>query len=175
MWRGVVVSLHTAPEHGAPTEERERVRAVAGRGLEGDRYFRDSAAGPGTGRAVGRSTGICEVSLIDIAALLAAERDHGVPLSPAECRRNIVCAGVPLAELAGQDFTIGAVRLRGTGLSEPCARLEHLTRPGVLRALLHHGGLRARVLTGGVMRAGDTVRPGAPAEPVPRAPSAPLR
>lgn len=161
MWRGVVVSLHVAAAHGAPTEETGEVRAVAGRGLEGDRYFHDSAEAPPPARAVGRSSDVCEVSLIDIAALHAAERDHGVLLTPAECRRNIVCRDAPLDRLVGREFTIGSVRLHGDALSEPCARLEQLTRPGVLRALLHRGGLRAHIVEGGVLRVGDAVLPGA--------------
>ncbi|KLL09655.1 hypothetical protein BL254_21960 [Protofrankia sp. BMG5.30] len=164
MWEGSVVSLHVAPAHGAPMTEVGEVLAVAGRGLMGDRYFRyfhDGAAGGPSRHVIGRSSGVCEISFIDVDALTALKHDHGVFLASGEARRNVVCRGVPLDQLVGQELTVGAdVRVRGTALSEPCARLERLTRPGVLRGLLHRGGLRAMIVSGGVLRIGDPVRLG---------------
>jgi hypothetical protein len=37
-------------------------------------------------------------------------------------------------------------------LCEPCAHLERLNQKGVLRALIHRGGLRADVLVAGLIR-----------------------
>lgn len=152
MWVGSVVSLHIAPRHGAPTTAVGAALAVPGRGLDGDRYFHDTAGGPGTG-----SARACEVSLIAIEALTALEQDCGVRLAPGQARRNIVCRGVPLDRLVGCDFTVGPVLLHGTAVSEPCLRLEQFTRPGVLRGLIHRGGLRARILTLGPLHAGDPI------------------
>jgi MOSC domain-containing protein YiiM len=65
----------------------------------------------------------------------------------------------PLNHLVGREFSVGPVRLQGVRLCEPCEHLESLTAPGVLRGLLHRGGLRARILTGGVIREGDEILP----------------
>ena len=130
-------------------------RAVPGRGLEGDRYF--ARAGtysnvPEPGR---------DVTLVEIEALETLEQTCGVALPPAETRRNIATRGVPLNELVGRQFQIGDVTLAGVELCEPCAHMaqvvgkDAMTR--VLRSLVHHGGLRADVVSEGVIHVGDTV------------------
>jgi len=131
MWRGIV---------------------VPGRGLEGDRYFNrieTYSDKPGPDR---------EVTLIEIESVQALKRDLGIRLKPSETRRNIATSGVPLNHLVGQDFRIGEVRLRGIRLCEPCSYLESLTKQGVLGGLVHRGGLRAQILTGGLIRVGDVVQ-----------------
>ncbi len=163
MWQGSVVSLHVSPRGGAPMEVVHEVRAVPGRGLEGDRYFL------GTGHYSPRpSPGGREVTLIEtetIAALfdgvLSSDGDTlGIKMTAAESRRNIATAGVPLNHLVGRTFWVGAVQMRGSRLCEPCKYLEDLTvRPGLMSGLLHRGGLRAQILTEGVIRVGDVVRP----------------
>jgi len=162
MWQGSVVSIHVAKEAGAPMETVTEARAVPGRGLEGDRYF--------LGRGVYSprpSHGGREVTLIEVEAVEAlfdgvqnAEGHRlGIKLSPAEARRNIATAGVPLNHLVDREFWVGEVLMRGTRLCEPCKYLEGLTQPGVLGGLIHRGGLRAQILTGGTIRSGDLVRP----------------
>jgi hypothetical protein len=151
MWRGRVVEINVAPAAGQPLEARPEVRAVPGRGLEGDRYFL------GRGYYSPRpSDGGREVTLIETEALEAGD---GVKLTAAESRRNIATRGVPLNHLVGREFMVGEVRMRGTRLCEPCAYLEGLTRPGVLASLVHRGGLRAKILGEGIVRVGDVVEP----------------
>lgn len=151
MWQGVVAAIYIAPAAGQPTVPVNEVRAVPGKGLEGDRYF--SQAGfysdrPGPFR---------EVTLIEIEAIEALRRDHQIELEPGDSRRNIVTRGVPLNHLVGREFRVGEVRLRGIRLCEPCSHLAGLTQPGVLPALVHRGGLRAQILTEGMIRLGDTI------------------
>jgi MOSC domain-containing protein YiiM len=127
------------------------VRAIAGKGLEGDRYFNQVGTysnRPGTGR---------EVTLIEIEAIEALKRDYDIGLRPGESRRNIVTRGVPLNHLLGREFKVGEVRLRGARLCEPCSHLQKLTQQGVMRGLIHRGGLRAEILTGGVIRVDDVI------------------
>lgn len=127
------------------------MRAIAGRGLEGDRYFNQVGTysnRPGTGR---------EVTLIEIEAIEALKRDYDIGLRPGESRRNIVTRGVPLNHLLGREFKVGEVRLRGARLCEPCSHLQKLTQQGVMRGLIHRGGLRAEILTGGVIRVDDVI------------------
>ena len=80
-------------------------------------------------------------------------------LTAAETRRNIATRGVPLNHLVNRPFRVGEVLLRGTRLCEPCRYLDGLTRPGVMALLIHRDGLRAQILTGGIIRVGDTIQP----------------
>ncbi|HEX9341329.1 MAG TPA: MOSC domain-containing protein [Thermoplasmata archaeon] len=155
---GEVVSIHVAPQAEAEMRSLRTVRAVPGRGLEGDRYF--IAAGtysnqPGPGR---------EVTLIELEAIEAMARDNEVRIATGDARRNVVTRGVALNHLVGREFRVGGVRLRGVRLCEPCSHLEGLTRRGVLGGLVHRGGLRAQILSEGDIRVGDPIEPleGAP-------------
>ena len=128
-----------------------QVRAFADRGLEGDRFFRDSW------NAVKRPDKA--VSLIEAEVLQLAAAELGVASIADKTRRNIVTRGVPLVELLHREFTLGAVRMRGIRLFEPCGHLVKLTQvPGIFQALHHRSGLKAEILSDGVIRAGDTIR-----------------
>jgi MOSC domain-containing protein YiiM len=142
---GTVSAIYVAPAAEVPMVALDTVSAVAGRGLEGDRYF-DGAGTFSPGGGTGR-----DLTLVDAAAL----RDAGVAFE--ESRRNVVVSGVDLDALMGRSFRIGEVECVGRRRCEPCAHLQRLTRPGVLRALVHRGGLRADVVSGGVVRVGDPV------------------
>lgn len=155
---GRVVSLHVADRAEAPIKAINEVTAVAGRGLEGDRYFTSSGTysnDPGDGR---------HVTLIESEAIDALSRDYHVVLDPGLARRNIVTLGIALNHLVGRDFRIGNVIVRGTRLCEPCVHLEKLTQPGTLRGLIHRGGLRAEILVGGILRIGDEISMGMDSE-----------
>jgi MOSC domain-containing protein YiiM len=130
------------------------VEAVAAKGLRGDRYFAGEGTysnTPGTGR---------QITLIEREALEAAARDYGIALEPGQSRRNIETTGVALNHLVGKEFMVGKVRLRGMRLNEPCAHLASLSKRGVVKALTHRGGLRADILSDGVIRVGDQIRAG---------------
>ena len=153
MWQGSVVSIHISPAAGQPMETVPEARAVPGRGLEGDRYAL------GTGHYSGKpGEGGRELTLIETEALQALPV-LGVKLGAAESRRNIATTGVALNHLVGREFWVGAVKLRGTRLCEPCKYLDGLTQDGAMTALIHRGGLRAQILSDGLIRAGDTIRP----------------
>ncbi len=165
MWQGHVVSIHIAPEASAKMETVTEVRAVPGRGLEGDRYFK------GTGFYSPRpSHGGREVTLIEIesvealdSGVLSSKGDRlGIKLSAADTRRNIATSGVPLNHLVDKEFWVGPVLMRGRRLCEPCKHLGELTQPSVTGGLIHRGGLRAQILTEGEIRPGDIVRPKRP-------------
>jgi MOSC domain-containing protein YiiM len=148
---GVVRAIYLAPQRGKPLAAVPRVRAVPGRGLEGDRYFlgRGSLSRwPGAARAV---------SLVEQEALDAAQREHGVDLFDGRSRRNVVTAGVALAELKGRTFRVGTAVLRGVQACQPCRYLERLTAAGAFEALRGRGGLRAEVVEAGVIAVGDAV------------------
>jgi MOSC domain-containing protein YiiM len=152
MFRGHVVGIYTAPTQGAPMERRNEVRAVAGVGLDGDRYA--SRDGKYTRSA---DNGKRAITLIEREAVDAARRQYDLELEEHEARRNVVTEGVPLNHLVGRTFRVGDVVLRGFKLSEPCTYLEGLTRAGIRRALVHRAGLRAEILEGGTIHVGDVI------------------
>ncbi len=152
-WRGVVSAMHIAREAAGPMVSVSEVRAVPGQGLEGDRYFRKTgtySSHPSTGR---------EVTLIEAEAVEAIAQEAGIVLAPGTSRRNITTHGVPLNHLVGRQFRVGEVLLEGLRLCEPCGHLESLTQAGVREGLIHRGGLRARILTEGLIRLGDPIQP----------------
>jgi MOSC domain-containing protein YiiM len=124
----------------------ERVRAIAGSGLEGNRYFYDGDAPPG--RAL---------TLIAAEALEEGVAESGVELGAAESRRNVLTSGIDLNALVGVRFRVGSVECVGVELCEPCTTLEGLTRPGVIKAYVHRAGLNADILTDGEIAVGDAV------------------
>lgn len=144
---GTVATLLLAPRATAPMERVGQAQAHAGRGLEGDRYF----AGAGT-FSDPAGTGH-DLTLVEAEALDA------LGATPEEARRNVVTRGIALDGLIGRRFAVGEVECVGRRRCEPCAHLERLTRPGLLRDLVHRGGLRADVVGGGRLAPGDAVRP----------------
>ena len=160
--QGTVVALYLAPAGEAPMKSVKEARAVSGKGLEGDRYFNRTGTfshQSGTGR---------DVTLIELEALEALQRDYAIELNLGQSRRNIVTRGMPLNHLVGIEFAVGGVTLCGTRLCEPCSHLEKLTRKGTMRGLIHRGGLRADIVAAGVIRVGDTIHLKASADHWPR-------
>lgn len=148
---GRVVSLHVADAAGAPMKSVEEVRAWPGRGLEGDRYFLKA------GTYSARDGADREITLVETEALEALLRDYGVALDPGETRRNVATRGVPLNHFVGSVFRVGGATARGLRLCEPCSHMERLSGKHIRAGLVHRGGLRAQVLTEGVIRVGDAV------------------
>jgi MOSC domain-containing protein YiiM len=119
------------------------VRAIAGKGLEGDRYF--FAEGAGSGEAL---------------TLIEAEVLEDVGLTGPQARRQVVVRGVRVNNLVGRRFRVGEVECLGVELCEPCRHLQSLTRPGIIKDLVHRGGLRADILSGGTISVGDRLLAG---------------
>jgi hypothetical protein len=149
---GVVEGLAVAPAAEAPMQVVEVAQARAGRGLEGDRY----AAGAGTfSPRAGRRPGY-DLTLI-AAEVLEEMAAAGQPLDFAGTRRNVLTRGVDVNALVGRTFRIGTVLCEGRRLCEPCVHLDRLSGPGILRPLIHRGGLRVDVLSDGEIRHGAEI------------------
>ncbi len=148
---GLVVALSIGAERLQPLVSVPRVTARAGRGVEGDRYF-DHA------RRLSRDPHrACGITLIEMEALEALEREHGIAMTPAESRRTVAVRGIDLNALVGHEFRVGSARLRGLLLCEPCVHLERLSGKKVVRGLVHRGGLRAAIIEDGEIAVGDTL------------------
>jgi MOSC domain-containing protein YiiM len=146
---GRVESIHVATSHSEATRPVERAQVLAGRGIAGDRHFADQGHDRGEGR---------DLTLVQAEAIEALHEEAGIDVPPGGARRNVVTRGIDLNGLVGRRFRVGEVECLGIELCEPCRHLERLTQPGVLRGLVHRGGLRADVLVGGRIAVGDPVR-----------------
>lgn len=149
---GRVVAIHIAAERSGPLRAVPAVRAVRGRGLEGDRYFDHARR---LSRDPRKAVGL---TLIEEEALLRLEEEHGIVLSGAESRRNLVTRGVRLEDLVDRQFRVGGAIARGIMPCEPCIHLERLTGKKVIRGLVGRGGLRAAIVATGSVEVGDPVQ-----------------
>src|SRR5437660_8020888 len=150
MFEGTVVSINIAPEAEATMQSVNEARPIPGRGLEGDRY----CTGNGT---FSKAKPDRELTLIEAEAIEAMKRELDVDYGVSDSRRNIVTRDVPLNHLVGKEFWIGEVKARGLRLCEPCSHLQKLSHQKVLPGLVHRGGLRAQILSEGIIRVGMIV------------------
>lgn len=151
MFQGQLIGIYIAERKGTDLHAVDKVEAVAGRGLVGDRYFLKD------GTFSDKDGPDREVTLIETEALEGLTREYELTLKAHESRRNLLTAGVPLNHLVGKTFAVGAVTLRGIRLCEPCGHLEKLTCRGVEKGLRHRGGLRAQIVAGGQLEVGATI------------------
>jgi MOSC domain-containing protein YiiM len=141
---GRVEWIGLRPQRAVPMREVDFAQALAGKGLQGDRY----AGGSG-------NRGVTLIQAEHLPAI-AALSGHA-QVAPALLRRNLVVSGLPLVALKGRVFRIGDVVLEGVADCDPCSRMEAALGPGGYNAMRSHGGLCARILEGGVLRLGDAV------------------
>jgi len=149
-FRGVIGSVRyifTAPQRGAPMRSLGEVQALTDGGLDGDRYA----------LAKHRKSADYQITLIELEHIEAFAAISGLPLVPDQPRRNLVTLGVDLNALCGRRFLVRDVELEGLELCEPCSLFARRTHREALKFFVHKGGLRARILTGGLIRVGDSV------------------
>jgi len=136
-----VVAIHIGEEESGPLRSVDSVRAVAGKGLQGDRNFHQEGAA--SGKAL---------------TLVEEESVAGADLEPGATRRQITVRGIRLNDLVGKRFAVGDVECYAVKLCEPCQHLESMTRPGLIEDLLHGAGINADILSDGTISVGDEVR-----------------
>jgi MOSC domain-containing protein YiiM len=150
---GTVEAVAVAEVATGPMRLVEEARALAGRGLAGDRYAEKAGTfTPADGAGSGYDLTLIQAEVLDELVLPEDRR-----LGYAEARRNVVTRDIDLNDLVGRRFRIGDVECLGQRLCEPCSHLERLTHQGVLRGLIHRGGLRADVLTDGSIHPGSVI------------------
>ena len=127
-----VEAIHVRAPDEAEVREVGVVEAVAGKGLDGDRYFFADGARPGL-------------------ALTLIEGDvvRGARLEPGSTHRQVTVTGTGLNDLVGKKFRVGSVECFGVMLCEPCLHLQEMTRPRIIKELVHRAGLNADILTAG--------------------------
>lgn len=148
---GTVEAIYVTSSAGEAMRSIGEAEAIAGQGLTGDRYltgrgYYSGQPSPGGGR---------QLTLIEAEALETIEEETGIHLAPAESRRNLLTRGIHLDDLVGERFYVGEVFCEGVRPCDPCKYLQDLTGKQVLKPLVARGGLRANILTGGTIAAGD--------------------
>jgi MOSC domain-containing protein YiiM len=136
-----VAAIHLGEDRNPELWTVDAVRAVAGKGLEGDRHFHPEGAPAG-----------------QALTLVEAENVEDVGLPPGGTRRQVTVRGVDLNTLVGKRFRVGEVECYGVELCEPCSHLESMTRPGIIKELVHRAGINADILTDGTISVGDEIR-----------------
>jgi MOSC domain-containing protein YiiM len=146
-----VERIFIASSEGDPLVERQQVTVVAGAGIVGDRYF-DRHEEPGQ-----------NISLIEAEEIEAFFAEQDRPNDLSVTRRNLVIRGVRVSELIGREFLIGDVRLRGVAFCEPCMVVgkalatPELPAAQVVKRFVHRAGIRADVLSDGVIACGAPI------------------
>lgn len=148
--QGVVEEIYVTSEGSAAMERVEEVRTIEGCGIEGDRYCE------GTGYWTDYGD-VCEVTLIEGENLDHIENELGIMVKSGEHRRNIVTRGLNLQDLRGKRFRIGEAVLEYDRPRPPCRHVQDLSEPGMTRALKRRGGICARVVRAGTIRARDAI------------------
>lgn len=151
---GTVEAIYVTSSAGNAMQPLQEAEAIAGQGIAGDRYL------SGTGYYSNRPLpdGSRQITLIETEELERLQRESGIRLDPAESRRNILTRFISVNDLIGERFRVGDILCEGIRICEPCTYLEKLTGKRVMRPLVHRGGLRARIVSGGTIRIGDELR-----------------
>lgn len=132
--------------HGKGREEHaitdhEEIELVAGSGIVGDRFFDYKEDYKG------------QITFFDHAVYEAVKTEFNLPeLHPSNFRRNVVTSGLDLRSLIGQTFKIGELEFSGSEEAKPCYWMDQACAPGVEEFLKGRGGLRCRILKGGILR-----------------------
>lgn len=137
---------HGAPAGENPILEVREAHCVAGRGLQGDRFFDQQPDHKG------QITFFADEVYQSLCIQLGV-RDQ----PPSVFRRNVITRGVDLNQLVGREFEIQGVRFLGTEECRPCYWMDQAFGPGAEAALRGRGGLRARILSSGLLRAGEGI------------------
>ena len=127
-----------------PLLEVQSIECVAGRGIRGDRFFdyKDNYKG--------------QITFFSFEVFERLAAHFGLTdKSAGAVRRNVVVSGVDLNDLIGEEFSIQGVRLRGTAHCRPCYWLDQAVARGAEEFLAGNGGLRAQILSDGVIALGE--------------------
>lgn len=132
--------------HGLQPDEHQiiavnQVECVAGRGLRGDRFFdfKDNYKG--------------QITFFAMEVFDALREELNVPSAPPQAsRRNAFTRGGDINTLIGREFEIQGVHFEGMCECNPCYWMDKAIGPGAEQWLKGRGGLRARILTDGILR-----------------------
>lgn len=148
---GHITAIFVAPNKHAEQLAIEAVQLKRGKGIVGDRFFGQSQKNPGR-----------NLTLIEIEAIEEFNETYGLTINLNATRRNFLTRGIRLNGLVGKTFRVGDVLCKGVELCEPCRLLARqlpqssISQKEIIKVFTHKGGLRAEVLSDGIVRLGDS-------------------
>lgn len=145
---GRLEGIYIKPAPGERPVAVDEIKAMAGVGLDGDPYVAE-----GIENEPGRGQQLTLITREEIEGLA----EEGVTLRPGESRRQLETRGVDLKSLIGKRFRVGEVECRGIRVCAPCQGLQNMTGKPVLLGLKGKGGLRADIVSTGMIRVGDEI------------------
>ncbi len=153
-----IKAIYLATSAGAKMESVHSAKLDANKGIEGDRYAMGLGAYSATEPAKVRHISLISLSGIETANDWLKAGDEPA-FDASETRRNIALEGITAAELnnlVGKRFQLGNIQMLGTELCIPCESPAHLlSRPSFMDAFEGRGGIRAEVLSSGILSIGD--------------------
>ena len=147
---GVVEEIFVTTQGSAAMQRVDEVKTVEGCGIQGDRY----CEGTGFWTQYGD---VCQITFIAAEDLDFIDNELDIRVKDGEHRRNVVVRDVDLLSLRGKRFRVGEATFEYDRSRPPCKHVQDLTEPGMTRALKNRGGICARVVSAGAIRAGDTL------------------
>jgi len=136
-----------------PLRYIKSVQAVAGRGLEGDRYF----YGQGTFNKPQLSQSVREVSILPYDSLSQCNERLGAKLDFLDLRRNLVIGNFDYEVVKGREFNIGSATFKIVRTCPPCRYLSRLLSQDMMDGLKYIGGYRATIIRSGILTVGDNL------------------
>ncbi|MCH2137205.1 MAG: MOSC domain-containing protein [Phycisphaerales bacterium] len=152
MTSGTLLEIWTSPSNGADMVGHDSIEAIADLGLTGDRY----AAGHGTYSKLGLHPDR-QLTLIEQEQLDWLHDTHGISMSGAHSRRNLLVRGIALNDLVGKRIRIGDIEVEGIRLCQPCKPLSEVLGFDFVHLMLNRSGLNCRIVSGGTIQVGDQV------------------
>lgn len=152
---GSLLAIYIAPNAKAQMVSLDQAELQVGLGIVGDRYHQEN----GTFSEILKGKADKEVTLIESEQIdrFNADNDFLFSYGYGDFRRNLVTQGLDLNALVGVQFKVGETELKGIRLCEPCKHLAKILGPEVLQHMMHKAGLRAKVISGGVVAVGDVI------------------
>lgn len=150
--KGQLLGIFIAKEKSQAMIEMKSAFTHAGLGIEGDRYFL------GEGLFSKNSKKSRDITLIEIETIFALKRDYQIDVNPKDLRRNLLTKNIALNHFVGRQLSIGEVIVEGIELCEPCGYLSDMLNLPLKEALKHRGGLRCRIVRGGALQVGLSIK-----------------
>ena len=142
-----IIKIGISKNHNQEIIEVTKINLVAGKGIVGDRHFKDFND-PYNQLSIIESENIDEYNF---------KNKLNIPLL--KFRRNIVTKGIKLNDLLQKRIKIGSVKLEVLDLCRPCRHLsEKLERNDIIKEFLRKGGVRCQIINDGKISLGDQIK-----------------
>ena len=142
-----ILKIGLTKDHNKEIVETSEIDLVAGKGVVGDRHFRDY------------NDPLNQLSIIESENIDEYNIKYNLNIPHLNFRRNIVTRGIKLNELVGKKISIGTVNLDVIDLCRPCRHLsEKLGRKDIIKEFLRKGGIRCQIMNDGKISLSNQIK-----------------